>query len=108
MRVLVRSRRLPWWVVALITVQVGVPGYLLVAGEQPRRLGFQMYSALGSVSVQAFDAAGNEIVLPEQLTEHLRVDLPWLEHLPEQVCEIEPRAATVTVGHRSVERTATC
>lgn len=103
-----RIPRLPWWVAALITAQVGVPTYMLVVGEPPRRLGFQMYSALGTASVTALDAQGEPIQLPDEITDHLRVDLPWLEHLPEQICEIEPKSVTVTVVHRTVERTVTC
>lgn len=100
--------RLPWWVAALVAVQVGVPAYMLLVGEQPRRLGFQMYSGLGTASVTALDAQGKAIELPEEITDHLRVDLPWVEHLPEQICEVEPRSVSVTVVHRSAERTVTC
>ncbi|WP_110242019.1 hypothetical protein [Nocardioides gilvus] len=103
-----KVRRLPWWVAALVAVQVGVPAYLLLVGEQPRRLGFQMYSGVGSANIDAVDGEGESIELPEEITQHMRVDVPWLEHLPEQICEVEPRSVSVTVVHGSAERTVTC
>lgn len=103
-----RIARIPWWVAALIAVQVSVPSYALLVGEQPRRLGFQMFSGLGEVSITAVDAEGDVIELPETITDHMRVDLPWAAQLPEQICEVEPQAVRVTVVDSSTKRSVTC
>jgi hypothetical protein len=97
-------------VIALvILVQAAVPTIALL-GEPPTRFGFQMYSAQGTVSVEAVDLEGGEvgIDLSRLVAGTLRPELDWTRVLPEEICAAEPRAARVTVRQPGNERTVRC
>ncbi len=89
----------------VVLLRVAVPAIALF-GEPPTRFGFQMYSAQGAVSVEAFNINGNEIVvdLSRALPGAIRLGLDWTEILPEDVCAVEVEAVRVTVRQSGKER----
>lgn len=104
-----RAGVLPRWVLAAVVVQVAVPGIVLVASEPPSRFGFQMYSGMGSATVEARTSDGRLVELPDDLLAGMmRPDVPWLSRLPEHVCERVPQAARVTVEQNGERREVTC
>lgn len=98
-------------VVAIITVvflQFAIPLMALVVPEKPNRLGWQMYSGMGSEIVVS-DQAGEPVDVPwgELLARSPRPELDWTRHLPERLClHLGEPQVTVTVG--SVSRTVRC
>lgn len=96
-------------VAAVIAAQVAVP---LVASFDvpPTPFGFQMYSALGYVKVDAVDLHGDpvDIDVDGVTADILRPSLDWTEALPEHVCDRLPAAGQVTVEQREWSRTVQC
>jgi hypothetical protein len=98
-----------WAICAVVAAQVAVPAVALL-DEPPTRFGFQMYSAMGEVTVEAVDARGEPVdVAPETLVAGtLRPDADWTGVLPERVCDAVPEASSVTVTQPDNRRTVTC
>lgn len=92
----------------IVAIQVLVP--LVALGDPPARFGFQMYSGIGGAMIIAVDGDGDSIELDHEkiVAGGLRPDLPWVERLPEAVCERVPAAAEVTVIQGSEARTVLC
>lgn len=93
----------------VIGVQIVVPALALV-DDPPARFGFQMYSALGGTSLEAFNASGKliDVNLDSLVAGSLRPELDWTEVLPERVCGSIPEAVRVTVEQNGVRRDVQC
>lgn len=96
-------------VLAIVAVQIVIP-VIALTGELPARFGFQMYSGLGGVRVQAVDGRGEEIGvdLGTEVAQPLRPELDWLAVLPERACKAAPSAVQVTVEQSGRQRSASC
>lgn len=95
--------------VAVIGLQVALPAIALV-NDPPARFGFQMYSALGGVSLEAVDAAGKpvDVDLESIVAGTLRPEFDWTGVLPERICQATPDAVQVTVEQDGVRRDVRC
>ena len=102
-------RRLVALVVAVVALQLVIPGSALLAPDKPNRLGWQMYSGLGDRAVEVFDARGVPLDFPwsEVLAKQRRLELNWTHVLPEHLCTVfdEP---TITVAVGSERRPVEC
>ncbi|KRE37059.1 hypothetical protein ASG73_12200 [Janibacter sp. Soil728] len=96
-------------VLGVIAAQFCVPLIALVASEPPTRLGFQMYSGLGSLDVTVEDEHGQDVEYDpaEVFAVSPRVEIDWTRRLPERLCAI-PGAAQVTVERPDGLRTVRC
>jgi hypothetical protein len=96
-------------VVAVIGLQVALPALALV-NDPPARFGFQMYSALGGVSLKTVDAAGKplDVDLESIIAGALRPEFDWTGVLPERICQATPEAVRVTVEQDGVRRDVQC
>ena len=105
-------RSKPWRAVAVLAVvllQFTVPLIALITPDKPNRLGWQMYSGVGTYDVVVTDPQGEVVDVPwdDVLPRARRAELDWTRHLPEHLCRhLEEPRITVTVGLRS--RTVTC
>ena len=95
--------------VAVIVAQVAVPLVALLASDPPTRLGFQMYSATGTLEITVQDRHGDEVEVDvrDVLGTSPRPEIDWTKRLPEALCEV-PEAHRVTVTKDEASRTVTC
>lgn len=98
-------------VAAVIAVQFAVPLVALVGSEPPTRFGFQMYSALGTPTVEIRDRDGNLVPYDwgDAVASRARPDLDWgSSPLAGYLCETVPGAATVTITRNDHESRTSC
>lgn len=95
--------------IAVIGVQIALPALALV-NDPPARFGFQMYSALGGVSLETVNADGEtiDVDLEDIVAGSLRPEFDWTRVLPERVCQATPEAVEVTVEQDGIRRGVQC
>lgn len=101
-------RRMPWWVMAAIALQVSVPAGLLLFGDPPNRFGYQMYSAVGGFEVTVVDAQGRAVKIPGNTFAQERPEIAWPSHLPQYLCSRLDTAHIVTVTTSTGKQVAEC
>ncbi len=90
-----RGDRVVLVVVAALFV---VPALVLLLGDKPARLGFQMYSGYGETSATWQDPRGERHVVDlAPLVASLRADIDWTSVLPPALCERIAGAVRVEV-----------
>ena len=109
--VLARPRN-PWRrraFVAVLALQFLIPLAALVGSAAPTRLGFQMYSGQGELTVKVVDAGGSvrEVDVPKLLS-GARLEIDWIKNLPaEYVCDRYPGTVSVIVTQSDSRDTRT-
>lgn len=106
------KERLPVVVAAVIVLQAAVPTVALIWPEKPNRLGWQMYSGIGTGADEDFSIVGQdgaeiEVDWGEVRAKPRRPELDWTRHLPEAICD-QSDAIQVTVTNSGRTRTVTC
>lgn len=94
---------------AVICAQIALPLVALLQ-PPPQEFGFQMYSALGSVTAITVDADGVEhpVVDLDQIVAKNRPEIDWLPSLPEAICEADAAAVSVQVEQSGRVRSIEC
>ncbi len=98
-----------WTLVTAVTLQVAVPGVLLLTQDAPARFAFPMYAGQGHVDVVIEGVNGMQ--LPFDSTKAIagfRPEMNWYDHLPAYLCRTVPGAKVVTVSQKGHESRLTC
>jgi hypothetical protein len=86
-------------VVVVVALQVGIPAMALLREDRPSPLGWQMYAwPSPPLEVLVLDADGDP--LDRETSDYIgryRLEVPYHQHLPAHVCEVEPEAHTVVL-----------
>lgn len=94
-------------VLAVMTVQLGVPSYVLLTQERPARFGWHMFAALrpGPTATAEFPSGTEEVDLTPYIPRP-RPEVDYLRVLPGHLCEqlVDAISVTVTRGEDSATR----